>query len=915
MREFKITTGKTVRGGAVETKMAEWPVLVRKLRKFHTADITMADYKQLDVNAKGELKDSFGFFIGGHFRNKTRKKGDLIGKTLLTLDLDYLDPWDVEGALDTYKELGYAYVAHTTMSHTDDAPKLRIVFPLTRDVELDEYEALARWVADEFDINAVDKVSYRPAQLMYWPANCSDSPGQSWVNEGKEIDPNEVLNSYDDWRDFGSWPCADRDIAPRSPNAKAEDPRTKGGAIGAFCRRFDIHRAIEEFDLPYSRTEIDDRYTPDGSTGGAGAIVYDDGLFLYSHHSNDVAADKNTNAYDLVRLTKFGHLDEGYEGDWAKSPSQKSMQAFAMKIPEINADLASAEGLEVVEDEPDSDGKPGVEKPKKLTFKTLSERVGKLDLPTKEECDDLIVDIASAALDDQDEEILLVGVQQEYPMPTAKRISIVVLRKMVANIKKRLTAKLADADGEISDIEELFINEVLHEHFDAGHSIARVGRLWWQYGDGVWTKRDREVVRGKFTDTILRLRKERPKDARQLVAAVGEFRTSALTGSLATMFENYVARRTPEEDPLKMMRVFHSPVINCRNCEIRFANDGSFEVHDHDPKQFHTTRVDTEYDPKAKSPAWDRFCRMIFQDHKDPEGMKRHLEEFCGYIIQLQRWLKVWGLFYGPGNNGKSAVGDVLKTMLGGASLGTDLGRFGGLNKSEFAESMIIGKQLFLEDDLTRGVMLPDGWLKTISEGKELTAAIKFADPINFRNRCVPLILANHLPPTRDLSEALRDRALVFPFSRRISPAEASDKRHNQMVHEERSGALNRFIEGIARLRARGSWDIPVDCQLAKDEWVRQSNPLTAFVADVLVLDPELPVSKCAKATEVQAAWNAWRVAEGMGNRNPMHKRHFFEGLAALGLVKSDSPQAGYKRVKGVARVELGPESGLGDEF
>ena len=62
----------------------------------------------------------------------------------------------------------------------------------------------------------------------------------------------------------------------------------------------------------YTPTDKDDRWTyAEGSTAG-GLVIYEDGRLAYSNHSTDPASDFHShNAFDLVRIHKFGELDEG----------------------------------------------------------------------------------------------------------------------------------------------------------------------------------------------------------------------------------------------------------------------------------------------------------------------------------------------------------------------------------------------------------------------------------------------------------------------------------------------------------------------------------------------------------------------------------------------------------------------------
>ena len=52
------------------------------------------------------------------------------------------------------------------------------------------------------------------------------------------------------------------------------------------------------------------RFTFTGGSTTGGAVLYDNGKFLYSHHATDPCGGKLVNAFDLVRLHKFGDKDD-----------------------------------------------------------------------------------------------------------------------------------------------------------------------------------------------------------------------------------------------------------------------------------------------------------------------------------------------------------------------------------------------------------------------------------------------------------------------------------------------------------------------------------------------------------------------------------------------------------------------------
>src|SRR5690606_5878566 len=122
-----------------------------------------------------------------------------------------------------------------------------------------------------------------------WPSTSSDGEYLFERQEGEWLDPDKVLTQYVDWKDMSAWPRTEKDKIVHTRDIKKQgEPTEKPGTIGAFCRAFDIHEAISRF-LPdiYESSDQADRYSYTGGSGSKGAVVYDDGKFLYSNHSTD----------------------------------------------------------------------------------------------------------------------------------------------------------------------------------------------------------------------------------------------------------------------------------------------------------------------------------------------------------------------------------------------------------------------------------------------------------------------------------------------------------------------------------------------------------------------------------------------------------------------------------------------------
>lgn len=905
-RPFRITTGKSRLSTRIERKTIKWDTLANRLLQYGQIDCTYDEYMALPPDKQADLKDQ-GWFIGGQFNGPKRLLQDMARRCCITLDIDHADPYDLEEISDCYVD--HAFVLHSTAKHCGDTPRLRLVLPLSKDVHPDKYEPLARLVASWLGMDMFDDTTFQPARIMYWPTVTIDGEIYKHRNNGEFIDPDEILEAYDDWTDFGEWPHSSRIQRLRKPVKAAEDPLTKPGIVGAFCRQFDIHSAISEFELPYEPTDFENRYAPEGSTGAAGAIVYDD-VFLYSHHESDVAAQQNLNAFDLVRLHRFPELvaKEGEDSPMGERPSYRAMSQLAVSYPAVVKEMHTpADEMDVIENSNGEDKHP---EEIMLTFRDI--RTEMLTIKDHDDpevaCDRMIPKIAAAKLGKTDNSRLAGLLKEFYPDPKPTKKSI---EDDIKEAGKRLVGMQSEG-GELHDMEQMLVQAILDDHFDGGKTIKRVGKKFWTYSDGLWRITPDEWVKGKVLNSLIRLREDRPSDELELVAVVEEGRSSSWLRSLMEMFSAGLAVREDVEDPLGLLKRYPLPIVNTRNAEIHFDVDGNRSVREQDPDHFFTHRIDAIYDPTAKCPEWDRFCQMIFNQSSDPEDMQRHLEELGGYVIGMSRWLKTWVLFHGSKDTGKSTVADILRALLGGAYLAQDFNSAFGQNKSQFAEANLIGKLALVDDDYDKRYPLPDGFIKKISEEKTLTADIKYGDSVLMVCRALPIILSNHWPVARDVSDAFRERALVFPFMHRIAGADRDDQRRMRML-DETPGILNRFLDGLSRLRARGDWDVPMDCADARDEWEYKSNPAAHFVHDCLVRDP------AASVTTVEL-WNCYKQwigasASSRGSVKGMGRNEFYERMdALLGVrVKGHQSVMGWQGWKLVAIASADEMDDAGD--
>lgn len=329
MRIFSIATGLSRNTIIWKNSKVTWDELLKRLQNTTRTSETQGEYRNLPKSKQDNIKD-VGGFVGGNLKGGKRKSGCVNSRSLLTLDADFADEDFCEN-VDMFAE--YTYCIYSTHKHTAEKPRLRLIIPLSRDCSAEEYEAVARKIAESIGIDMFDDTTYQPQRLMYWPSTSIDGEYVFKHAENKPLDVDKVLSSYIDWRDVTQWPTSSRTVKNKERLLKKqEDPTLKKGVIGAFCRCYDVHEAIKAFlsDV-YSQCANTDRYTYINGSTAAGLVVYEDGKFAYSNHATDPAGGTLCNAFDLVRIHLFGGRDDDAKDGTPtiKMPSYIAMQEFA----------------------------------------------------------------------------------------------------------------------------------------------------------------------------------------------------------------------------------------------------------------------------------------------------------------------------------------------------------------------------------------------------------------------------------------------------------------------------------------------------------------------------------------------------------------------------------------------------------
>ena len=427
------------------------------------------------------------------------------------------------------------------------------------------------------------------------------------------------------------------------------------------------------------------------------------------------------------------------------------------------------------------------------------------------------------------------------------------------------TLRAEGAGGAGKEGDQLELARAALATIGAENIIYTRGSFWRWYASGVW----REVE-----DTAIR------QEVQRSIAGSGRYAvTAGRVGSVTDVLRNDIYR--PDHE----FNIGTPETVNCLNGELELI-DGRWHLMPHRREHFRTTQIPVRYDPNAQCRWFWWFLNDVFRDDADREDKINCVLEYIGYTLMSHARQHKFLMLIGGGRNGKSVLLDVVRALCGASNVsGVKPSQFG----NNFQRAHLYQKLANIVADMREGEVVADGDLKEIVAGESTTVERKNRDPFDMRPFCTCWFGTNHMPHTRDFSDALFARAVILTFNRTYVEAE-QDKYLIDKLTGELPGILNLVLAWYAHAVASG-FHAPASSEAAKARWRREADQVAQFVDERCETDPgvKIAVEELYRLFELWAAQSGVRktvTKRTMGDRLERlgFKRHRSDGTWILGL-------------------------------
>lgn len=385
------------------------------------------------------------------------------------------------------------------------------------------------------------------------------------------------------------------------------------------------------------------------------------------------------------------------------------------------------------------------------------------------------------------------------------------------------------------ELDHLAMARMVIESVGRENLISAQAHVWKWRETGVWAKVDDRTIK-----QVVQTRLDRLPEASVNASTVN---------SVADVLKTEVHSESHE------FNVGNPEAVNCLNGQIEFVGD-QWELRPHCREDYRTTQIPVAFDPAAQAPMFERFLDQVFEPDADREAKRQAALELIGYTLMSHARHERFVMLIGPGGNGKSVKLAVLEALCGAANVA-------GVQPSSFDRSFqrahLHMKLANIVTELRQGEVIADAELKAITSGEPATVEHKFQDPFVMRPFATCWFGTNHMPHTRDFSEALFRRATILKFDRTFAPHE-QDPLLKEKLFTELPGILNLALSAYARALRTG-FTAPASSEEAKREWRLEADQVAMFVDDACERDPYFSTP----TSDVFAAYKAWAADNGIG--------------------------------------------------
>jgi len=340
------------------------------------------------------------------------------------------------------------------------------------------------------------------------------------------------------------------------------------------------------------------------------------------------------------------------------------------------------------------------------------------------------------------------------------------------------------------------------------------------------------------------------------------------------------------EIPTKNETEKDGTIINVKN---GLLNINTMELKPHTPEYISFSQVQTEYQPNATCPTWDKVISEWMAGDEEEEK-KELLQRFSGYTLTEHCAAQKALILLGSGGNGKSTFVHIINSIIGkkstsNLSLEFMLEKFGTIG--------ILGKQLNITEEISDKKIPNSETFKKIISGERIQVDVKNRPQIAFNPKVKLILAVNEMPRIEDPTDATNRRLLVVCFNNSFIGKEDTALKSSGskmgVLHEELPGILNWMIQGLKKISNENyKFSSTYEHNEVMKHFREENNPIDRFMAECYeTVDDPLDALESPKI-EMRDMWEVYKdyMEQTSGNKYNAYAKSYKGFCSSMKMIE-----------------------------
>lgn len=285
------------------------------------------------------------------------------------------------------------------------------------------------------------------------------------------------------------------------------------------------------------------------------------------------------------------------------------------------------------------------------------------------------------------------------------------------------------------------------------------------------------------------------------------------------------------------------------------------ELRPHTRDQMSSKMIPFDYDPNAEAPRFKEFMHQIMCGDAE---MTQFLQDYFGYSLTGNPPNRIFPIFFGGGQNGKSTLINIVSAVMGEYHVAARTETIMASDRPDKIGEDVIplrGARLATLQESEKGMKINESKIKGLTGRDKLRCRYLHSNTwLEWVNTAKLVLATNYRPKISGSDRGIWDRIALVPFNYRVPKGSDDADLHVKILSTEGSGVLKWMVDGARRYYQNDKKIYRPNSVIAQTKvYQEDENTVGSFVDQCLAFSPTYRI----EASKLYLLYKDWMETSG----------------------------------------------------